>query len=132
MKKLTADAYDFIIVGPDRPVPRCPPENPNGGSCWKRAPPPLGLALSVSFGLLIDNPAANWCYRSEPEETTALRRIPVPRGTAFWAAPAQSMAWFSCMTTALRYLGPARQSSPEFPGRSADLSADGTLRAGRQ
>lgn len=36
--------------------------------------------LPVSFGLLIYNPAANWCYESEPEEGTARRNIPVPRG----------------------------------------------------
>lgn len=36
--------------------------------------------LPVSFGLLIDNPAANWVYRSDPEPGTANREIPVPRG----------------------------------------------------
>ncbi len=36
--------------------------------------------LPISFSLLIDNPAANWCYRSEPEPGTANRQIPVPRG----------------------------------------------------
>ena len=42
------------------------------GHPWSRFP--------VSFGLLIDNPAANWCFTSEPEENTANREIPVPRG----------------------------------------------------
>ena len=36
--------------------------------------------VPISFAKLIDNPAANWCYRSEPEEVTANRSIPVPRG----------------------------------------------------
>ena len=36
--------------------------------------------LPVSFGLLIDHPAANWRYQSEPEPGTANRKIPVPRG----------------------------------------------------
>ena len=36
--------------------------------------------VPVSFSRLIDNPAANWCYRSEPEDGTAQRVIPVPRG----------------------------------------------------
>lgn len=36
--------------------------------------------MPLSFGLLIDNPAANWCYESEPEPNTANRTIPVPRG----------------------------------------------------
>ena len=34
----------------------------------------------ISFGLLIDNPAANWCFMSDPEPNTANREIPVPRG----------------------------------------------------
>ena len=36
--------------------------------------------LPASFALLIDNPLANWRYRSEPEERTGNREIPVPRG----------------------------------------------------
>mgnify|MGYP005740296253 FL=1 len=36
--------------------------------------------LPASFALLIDNPNANWRYRSEPEEATANREIPIPRG----------------------------------------------------
>ena len=39
---------------------------------WSRIP--------VGFAKLINNPAANWCYESEPEEATNGRRIPVPRG----------------------------------------------------
>ena len=39
---------------------------------WTRFP--------ISFGLLINNPAANWVYESEPEPGTANRAIPVPRG----------------------------------------------------
>jgi choline dehydrogenase len=34
----------------------------------------------ISFGLLINNPRANWLYASEPEASTANRAIPVPRG----------------------------------------------------
>jgi choline dehydrogenase len=36
--------------------------------------------IPVGFAKLIDNPAANWLYDSEPEENTKGRRIPVPRG----------------------------------------------------
>ena len=36
--------------------------------------------MPLSFGLLIDNPAANWLYQSDPEPGTANRVIPVPRG----------------------------------------------------
>ena len=39
---------------------------------WSRIP--------VGFAKLIKNPAANWCYDSEPESATSNRRIPVPRG----------------------------------------------------
>ncbi len=36
--------------------------------------------MPVSFAMLIDNPSANWRYRSEPEPGTSNRQIPVPRG----------------------------------------------------
>ena len=39
---------------------------------WSRIP--------VGFAKLIDNPAANWLYSSEPDEGSGQRRIPVPRG----------------------------------------------------
>ena len=39
---------------------------------WSRIP--------VGFARLIDNPAANWLYSSEPDEGTGQRRIPIPRG----------------------------------------------------
>lgn len=36
--------------------------------------------LPISFGLFIDHPGVNWRYSSVPEDNTANRRIPVPRG----------------------------------------------------
>lgn len=36
--------------------------------------------MPISFAKLIDNPAANWCYRAEPDEGSGGRAIPVPRG----------------------------------------------------
>ncbi|MFT5445573.1 MAG: choline dehydrogenase [Gammaproteobacteria bacterium] len=36
--------------------------------------------IPVGFAKLIDNPAANWLYDSEPEDSTRGRRIPIPRG----------------------------------------------------
>ncbi len=39
---------------------------------WSRVP--------VGFAKLIENPAANWLYSSEPEPGTGNRRIPIPRG----------------------------------------------------
>jgi len=39
---------------------------------WSRVP--------VGFAKLIENPAANWLYSSEPDTGTGQRRIPIPRG----------------------------------------------------
>jgi len=39
---------------------------------WSRIP--------VGFAKLIENPAANWLYSSEPEAGSGQRRIPIPRG----------------------------------------------------
>jgi choline dehydrogenase len=39
---------------------------------WSRIP--------VGFAKLIQNPAANWLYSSEPDSGTGQRRIPIPRG----------------------------------------------------
>ena len=39
---------------------------------WSRVP--------VGFAKLIENPAANWLYSSEPDVGTGNRRIPIPRG----------------------------------------------------
>src|SRR6202789_748867 len=39
---------------------------------WSRIP--------IGFAKLIENPAANWLYASEPEPGTGTRRIPIPRG----------------------------------------------------
>ncbi len=36
--------------------------------------------IPVGFAKLINNPAANWLYSSEPDEGTGNRRIPIPRG----------------------------------------------------
>ena len=36
--------------------------------------------IPIGFSRMIDLPAANWCYESEPEDNTSQRRIPVPRG----------------------------------------------------
>ena len=36
--------------------------------------------IPVSFALLIDHPTVNWRYRSNPDEKTSNRNIPIPRG----------------------------------------------------
>ena len=42
------------------------------GHSWSRIP--------IGFARLINNPAANWLYASEPEKNTDGRKLPVPRG----------------------------------------------------
>jgi choline dehydrogenase len=37
-------------------------------------------AIPIGYARLVSNPAANWCYASEPEANTNGRNIPVPRG----------------------------------------------------
>ncbi|MEE2661434.1 MAG: GMC family oxidoreductase N-terminal domain-containing protein [Pseudomonadota bacterium] len=44
-----------------------------------RAGHPLAR-FPFSYAKFLDNPAVNWLYKSEPEEGTANRRLPVPRG----------------------------------------------------
>ena len=39
---------------------------------WSRIP--------IGYAKLIQNPAVNWCYASEPEANTNGRKLPVPRG----------------------------------------------------
>ena len=48
----------------------------------------------ISFGLLINDPSANWLYASEPEENTANRTIPVPRGKVLGGSSAiNGLVW---------------------------------------
>ena len=77
--------YDYIIVGAGSAgcaVANRLSENPQHNVLLieaGRASHPV-TRLPASFALLIDNPLANWRYRSEPEESTGNREIPVPRG----------------------------------------------------
>ena len=77
--------YDYIIVGAGSAggaVSNRLSENPQNNVLLieaGRASHPV-TRLPASFALLIDNPLANWRYRSEPEESTGNREIPVPRG----------------------------------------------------
>lgn len=84
---MASEAFDFIVVGSGSGggvVAARLSENgrykvlcleageKNEKYIWTR--PPLGVVY------LVDNPKADWRYESEPGETFANRRIPVPRG----------------------------------------------------
>ena len=77
--------YNYIIVGAGSAgcaVANRLSENPNNKVLLieaGRSSHPVSR-LPASFALLIDNPKANWRYRSEPEENTSNRQIPIPRG----------------------------------------------------
>ena len=60
--RLSADARNSVLL-----LEAGPASNP-----WSRLP--------VGYAKLINNPAANWLYSSEPEANTNGRRLPVPRG----------------------------------------------------
>lgn len=60
--RLSADARNSVLL-----LEAGPASHP-----WARIP--------IGFAKLINNPAANWLYSSEPEANTNGRKIPVPRG----------------------------------------------------
>jgi choline dehydrogenase len=60
--RLSADARNRVLL-----LEAGPASHP-----WARIP--------IGFAKLINNPAANWLYSSEPEANTNGRKIPVPRG----------------------------------------------------
>ena len=71
--------YDYIIVGAGSAgcaVANRLSENPQNNVLLieaGRASHPV-TRLPASFALLIDNPLANWRYRSEPEESTEIEK----------------------------------------------------------
>ena len=105
---MAANTYDYIIVGARF-----------GGLSWpidRRRPPqspaveagPSGHPLSqvpISYGQLIQDPAANWCYGSEPEAGAAHRRIPVPRGRLLGGSSAINGLVYVRGQPRLRHLG---------------------------
>lgn len=84
---MATDQYDFIVVGAgsagavvasrlsenERYSVLCLEAGVEGSNfLWSRIP--------VGIAKLIDNPAVNWCYKSEPDEGSGQRQIDVPRG----------------------------------------------------
>jgi choline dehydrogenase len=81
---------------------------------WSRIP--------VGFARLIENPAANWLYSSEPDEGTGQRRIPIPRGKLLGGSSSiNGMVFVRRPGAGLRYLGAAQQSRLELPRGTADF-----------
>jgi choline dehydrogenase len=60
--RLSADPRNRVLL-----LEAGPADNP-----WTRVP--------LGYAKMLENPAANWCYKSEPETNTNGRSIPVPRG----------------------------------------------------
>ena len=84
---MDSDSYDYIVVGAGSAGAvlanrlsasgefrvLCLEAGTEGsGYFWSRVP--AGVAK------MIDNPAVNWCYNSEPDEGSGQRKIEVPRG----------------------------------------------------
>src|SRR5689334_11240347 len=82
---MSIDEYDYIVVGAGSAGAALAArlsENPANRVLLLeagRASHPYSR-FPISFGLLINHPRANWLYLSQPEENTANRAIPVPRG----------------------------------------------------
>ena len=79
------DQFDYIIVGAGSAggvLAARLSENPRHKILLIEAGPANHFysRFPISFGLLMQNPVANWLYESDPEAGTANRAIPVPRG----------------------------------------------------
>ena len=84
---MAANTYDYIVVGAgsagavlanrlsasgEHKVLCLEAGTEGSNYFWSRVP--IGMAK------LIDRPAVNWCFSSEPDEGSGGRRIPIPRG----------------------------------------------------
>ena len=84
---MTKTEYDYIVVGAgsagavlanrlsesgEYKVLCLEAGTEGSGYFWSRVP--IGMAK------LINRPAVNWCFSSEPDEGSSGRRIPIPRG----------------------------------------------------
>ena len=89
--------------------------------------------VPIGYAKLINNPAANWLYSSEPEVRD--RRPQTAGATRPYPRRLQRHQWPRLRARAgagLRHLGAARQSRLELSGRAAVLQAHGELRGRRR
>ena len=82
---MTESTYDYIIVGAGSAscvlADRLTANGRHKVLLLEAGPKSHPLSrIPISYGKLIDEPAANWCYHSEPEAGMLNRSIPVPRG----------------------------------------------------
>ncbi len=85
MAESGAETFDFIVVGAGSAgaaVAHRLSENERNRVLLLEAGPASNpwSRIPIGFAKLINNPAANWLYASEPEAGTNGRKIPVPRG----------------------------------------------------
>jgi len=82
---MTSEVFDYIIIGAGSAgsvLANRLSADPNNQVLLLEAGPSWNIwsEFPIGYAKLIRNPAANWCYSAEPEESTNGRKLPVPRG----------------------------------------------------
>ena len=82
---MVVETYDYIIIGAGSAgsvLANRLSADPNQRVLLLEAGPTRNFwsAFPIGYAKLINNPSANWCFASEPEESTNGRKLPVPRG----------------------------------------------------
>jgi choline dehydrogenase len=82
---MSSQTYDYIIVGAGSAgavLANRLSADPNHSVLLLEAGPEKNFwsPFPIGYAKLINNPAANWCFFSEPEPSTNGRRLSVPRG----------------------------------------------------